>query len=334
MSSVSRAVLLIACIVFTSRLCAQGWTTRAQLGYTIVSSFPSPDPDGTGDICVHGAQLFIGDPASERINVVNKNTGVLEDVILTSLLRVGGLTCDGTYLWAAESINDGGFHPVLRIDPVTHQELAVFSIAGGEYAHGMCYHNGQLWINMFTYGVSDTTKVFDLSGNLIEQHPNGQLFSHGIDFHNGDPWISANTLGGASSAIYRFDPLTFTPLDTMDVPGGNYPNGVAWDDFGLWVAEAGGAMIYLIVPDPYVGVVDPGQSQNDPFEILMSADALTVTAPELVEVVVVDPLGRVVLRQPATSGVPVPARGLSAGNYIVQGICRGGRLFAKAVHWP
>jgi hypothetical protein len=302
---------------------------KAMIGYTVERTIPAPTVN-TGDIALDGDAIYIGDPGTNMVHRIDAFDGNVLDAIATSLPMVGGLAYDGTHLWVAESIPSGP-GKVLKIDPATHVALDSFTVQNGSALHGMDHHDGELWLNVHHAGTIDTTVVLDLEGNVLQRRANGQLFSHGLCFRGDEPWIAMNAISAPEpyALILRYDAITFLPVDTMLVPGGNYPNGIAWDGDALWVAESGTDLLYLLAPDASIGLspdlIAPATA------VRYANGAVSVTAAGTDELRILDLGGRLVLQTSLRNGPSIAVDHLPCGVYVAHGFRNGAPVFAERV---
>lgn len=204
----------------------------------------SPPLGWLGDIAFVGQDIWVGG-GTGWIYKISSQTGQLLDSMDTHLnVAIDGITYGNNALWVAQSYNG---NLILKIDPVTKTILQTLTNpVASQFTHGMLFHNNQLWINMFWFGTINSTYVLDTLCHIVTSYPNHAYYSHGIAFDGLNFWITANQQPPNNDEyLFRFD-QNFQLLDSMPLPGGEYPNGLAYYGGCLWLANADSLNIYIM----------------------------------------------------------------------------------------
>ncbi|MFK8038126.1 MAG: T9SS type A sorting domain-containing protein, partial [Crocinitomicaceae bacterium] len=217
----------------------------SQLNYNIVNGFWAPT-GSAGDLTFDGENLWVSS-LTENGNIykISPLDGTVLKVINVNLTGIGGLTFGNGNLWAAES-NSAYGKIILEVDTISGQTITTIHHDLGDFIHGMEFHNNNLYINMFYSGVTDTTVIMDQNGVVLNKYPLPYTHSHGIAYDGCSFWITTNNAGGTSASIHEIDETTFGELNLEGIPGGNYPNGLAWDGNYLWIANTYSDSIFQI----------------------------------------------------------------------------------------
>lgn len=204
----------------------------------------SPPLGWLGDIAFVGQDIWVGG-STGWIYKIKSQTGQLLDSMDTHLnVAIDGITYGNNSLWVAQSYNGNS---ILKIDPVTKTILQTLTNpVASQFTHGMLFHNNQLWINMFWSGTTDTTFVLDTLCHIVTRFPNHAYYSHGIAFDGTNFWITVNQQPPSQNEyLFKYD-QNFQLLDSMPIPGGEFPNGLAYYGGCLWLANADSLNIYIM----------------------------------------------------------------------------------------
>ena len=210
--------------------------------------FISPPLGWLGDITFVGQDIWVGG-ATGLIYKISSLTGQVLDSMDTQLnVAIDGIAYGNGSLWVAQSWLG---HTILKIDPVTKSIQQTFTHpVASQFTHGMLFYDNKLWVNMFWAGTTDTTYVLDTLCQVIRKYPNHAFYSHGIANDGHNFWITVNGQPPNNSEyLFKYD-LNFNLLDSLPLPGGQYPNGLAYDGRCLWLANADSVNIYKMCEMP------------------------------------------------------------------------------------
>ncbi|MCB0846278.1 MAG: T9SS type A sorting domain-containing protein [Bacteroidetes bacterium] len=209
--------------------------------FTIVNSFPAPI-NSLGDLAYDGKSLWLG-TFDGLIYKINPQDGSAIDSIMIPFKDIGGISFGHNYLWAAQNYGD----TIYKINPTTKTIVGTITHSLGDYIHGMQFVDGNMMVNMFYLGTTDTTFVLDTTGAVISKTPNHFAFAHGLSSDGCNIWMTANSFGANNDAyLFQKNPVTFATIDSVLVPGGSFANGIVWDGNYLWLANNFSDSIYQL----------------------------------------------------------------------------------------
>lgn len=220
---------------------------NAQEGPRVLDDIASPVAL-TLDIAFDGEYLWVAgwkDPYLYQVSVEN---GSVIRTIPCNVETPRGLAHDGTDLLVTDS--DGA--TVYRVNENTGAIISSFVLLPeyAEFAAGTTFDGTFLWsMDTHASGRADWDHVifnqFDDSGNLMNSFRMRKGNGGGLAWDGAHLWYSDNYL----DMIYEVDPTTGKVLDSLEAPGGDYPNGMTFDGEFLWMANGDNDRIYRIEID-------------------------------------------------------------------------------------
>lgn len=303
--------------------------------YNIIHTIPAP-VTSVGDITFDGEHIWMA-AFSEASNLykISPADGSVVAQFTIDISSLAGVAYGDGRLFVSEGSGTTS-REVKELDPETGAEINSWEHDMGQYTHGMQYHDGNLYINMFYGGNPDTVAIYTPEGSWVNQFPNGFTFSHGIAYDGCSFWITSNLGGAGSETITEFDPLNFNVLSDDVAPGGAYPNGICWDGTYLWIANNDTDALYQIdlsECEPTVGLNNV--ETDEPFDIWPNpaTDFLYTNMDSSSGgfIQILDQQGRIVARQSQSLNV-VDVSTLPGGVYTIR-LSKDGRVqtsrFAK-----
>ncbi len=275
----------------------------------IISVIPSPTSTPC-DIAFDGKYLWIEGFNELQIYQISPINGSIIKTIPSNVHRPYGLTFDGTYLWLADTDNK----IIQQIDTSNGNVIQFFptpAISSSSYPGGLAWDGQNLWHNdamELNFNPNDSTYKVNTSGQIIQSYHAFGKSAIGLTWDGQYLWSSNNK----TNEIYKIDVAAFSVIDTIDAPGGQYPNGLAFDGQYLWVANSDADSIYQldidfvpsrvsnltstlnqlsIYPNPSTGIFVLKWNHNSVAEDL--------------SIIVSDPMGKAIIRERFTSISPI-----------------------------
>lgn len=229
----------------------------AQQTYNILKEFSAPTVE-VGDLTYDGTNLWLANRSNRvadgggQIYKISPSTGSRLETIRTSLKSIGGLAYVGNHLWAVLGETGDG-RIIYKIDPTTKLVVDSFQYKPSPHTatHGMAYHDGNFYLNLFSSGLTVIDTTGDTTGSVIHNYPS--INTHAI-IYDGCQWLAtANGLPLPNYARLLWLNSNWDTLNSIPVPGGssssqfsNFPNGLAWDGSHIWIANNQSNRIYQI----------------------------------------------------------------------------------------
>lgn len=201
------------------------------------------------------ASLIInGEPQKRHTNQANFSNGDCD--IIDSLPSLSGIPLgiawDGQYLWHSGRGINGAVNDLYQMD--TLGNIISFINYLPDYLAGLEFYDGYLWgvneqsAKLYKIRTLDSTFVTYPLPSLRLSDPN----DWGVTIGGGFIWISEYGIdGGSISALYKLDPVSATPIDTIFVNG--IIMGIKWKD-GL-IFGTDNAYQKLVAIDPSNGTI-------------------------------------------------------------------------------
>ena len=165
-------------------------------------------------------------------NAVSQIGAVDREFATPGNCRPSGMTWDGTHLWQVDYTNDR----IMKLDPATGAVLTSFA-APDDMVTGLAWQDSVLWC---TGRTGDMIFKLDTTGTVLASFP-VTPDPRGAEFFDGGIWYVDSGL----MLIFKHDPATFAPLDTIPAPAGAC-RGIAFDGTNLWCADCSLEEIYKI----------------------------------------------------------------------------------------
>jgi DNA-binding beta-propeller fold protein YncE len=212
----------------------------------IIHQVPSP-VDLVLDITFDGKNLWITGYDEDSFYKINPIDGsILKKIPWNTNYIARGLTFDGKNLWVINSDVD----LIYKIDTINGNIIETFNTPTikNNYPAGLAWDGKFLWhidaIDGNTSG-NDSMRIFKLDTLLnILKFKTVKISGNGggLTFANGNLWYTDN----GSDTFSELDTTNFNVIRTIEAPGGNYPNGLAFDGQYLWLANADKDSLYQI----------------------------------------------------------------------------------------
>jgi hypothetical protein len=140
-----------------------------------------------------------------------------------------GIAWDGLYLWHSGRGINGAVNDLYQMDSLGNIKSSINYLP--DYLAGLEFYNGYLWgvneqsAKLYKIHTLDSTFVTYPLPSLSLNDPN----DWGVTIGGGFIWISEYGLdAGSISALYKLDPVSATPIDTIFVNGNIM--GIKWKD--------------------------------------------------------------------------------------------------------
>lgn len=260
----------------------------------IIHDIPSP-VDLVLDIAYDGEHLWVAGWKSAFIYCISPVDGSIITTIPSITETPRGLTHDGDYLWVVDS--DG--HTVYKLNDRNGSVITSFEIASehADFAAGFAFDGKFTW-SLDTEDLIhpiDENLVFvqrDLHGDVIKEFTIQKGNGGGLTWVDNSLWYSDNYY----DMIYQVDPNRGIIVDSLDAPGGNYPNGMAYDGKYLWLANGDSDRLYQIAIESESDPIQSDISLQMNLYPNPSADAMTlefeISEAEFVSLQLVNNLGQ------------------------------------------
>jgi len=163
-----------------------------------------PNGNGRGVVVVGDTIYYtvVGDP---NIYLMNLNTGVTFDSILTQNASMSTIAYDGQYFWTSDY---SGTNQAFQIDPTTGLNVKTITLSNASgNMDGMEYFEGKLIANRSDTGFA--YDIYDLDGNLLTadfittQHASTGIAYDGTDFYVSDIFNAAIDIYDGTTGAYK-----------------------------------------------------------------------------------------------------------------------------------
>jgi hypothetical protein len=171
--------------------------------------------------------IINGEPQERNTNQANFSRGdcdVIDSLSSPSVIPLG-IAWDGQYLW----YSGWGVHDIYQMDTLGNLISLINYLP--DYLAGLEFYNGYLWgvdeqsATLYKIHTLDSTFVTYPVPSLSLYDPN----DWGVTIGGGFIWICEYGInGGSISALYKLDPVSAAPIDTIFVNG--IILGIKWKD--------------------------------------------------------------------------------------------------------
>lgn len=215
----------------------------------IVKIIPSPT-NQVSDIAFDGSHLWVNGKDDFKIYKISAVDGTILKVIPTNIIYPKGLTFDGSHLW----INDSDNLLMQQIDTLNGDIIKTISTPptqGQSSPAGIAWDGSNLWVNDDINlddctATNDMTFYMDTAGIVLQEFNSLSKCPKGLAFDGEYLWSSDNE----TKKIYKIDTELNSIIDSIDAPGGKFPNGLTYEESGyLWVANNDSDSLYRIELD-------------------------------------------------------------------------------------
>ncbi len=209
-------------------------------------AFPSPCTIPTS-IAFYDNMLWVTGYNDFVVYKVSPNTGNVVGTVSIAIQKPYGITFYDNKMYILDNISKEIIE--YTMSGVIIDTIDLTSIYNPLYVTGLCFADNDLWFND-TKGPNPAAandSLFGLSSQLQLSHGFESVgnFPSGISYNGKYLWVNDNP----SQTTNMIDPVTHAVLQSIQTPGGAYPNGVACDDNGLWIINNSSDSIYYLVPD-------------------------------------------------------------------------------------
>ena len=206
--------------------------------------------------------LYAVQQGNANLVTVDSTTGVVSNV---GLLPAGsnpsdsvqGLTGAGSTLLYTDGNGLPGVH---ELDPANAALIQSFALAGVNNRGGLSFDSGANAL----YTVNDGSPIARQSGlggavNLAFAAIN-PLFPGAIGGDDQGRHFAQGNVIGAGNAIYEFDPASGAVLNSLPLPAGQVPTGLAYDGTFLYASAIQSSTLFTL--DPNSGAIVSSVSVN------------------------------------------------------------------------
>ncbi len=200
----------------------------------IIKRIPSPT-SAPCDIAYDGQDLWVEGFGNYMLYKISPVDGSIIKTIPTNIYRPYGLDFGNGYLWVADADNN----LIQQVDTSNGNVVASFPTpctSVSSYPSGLAWDGQNLWNNdeMGTNSnPNDSTYKINTTGQIIQSHHAFGTAVTGLAWDGQYLWSTDN----GNLKIYKINVSSFTVIDTINAPGGDYPNGLAFDGQYLWVSN-------------------------------------------------------------------------------------------------
>lgn len=212
--------------------------------------FKSPTTVPAG-MTFDGEYLWIGGYYERKLFKVSTIDGSVLQTIPITINKVYGLSYNNNQI----SVLDNDAKKILTYSTIT--SLCVDTVL---LSNNIVYPTGLFELdNKFIFNdtkgpqpsaIGDSTYFLNKSSNSLKGSASFGTFSSGITHDGQYLWINDNPTQSAS----KIDIINWQVIETIQVPGGPYPNGIAWDGFNLWVVNNASDSIYMLGKGTATGI--------------------------------------------------------------------------------
>lgn len=251
------------------------------------------------DIAFDGTNLWVEGGGNFVLYKVSPVNGTVLKTIPTNIIKPYGLEFINGSLFVVDNDNN----IIQKVDTSNGSIISTFptpAVSPSSYPSGLAWDGQYLWHNdamSSTWNLNDSTFQISTSGQIIQAHHGFGEFVTGLAWDGQYLWSSDNK----RLELYKIDVNTFSVLDTINAPGGLYPNGLAFDGQHLWVSNNDRDSLYQISISTVTELTDLSMDNNaglslypnptiDEISIKINAENLGSTY------MIADQLGRVLLK--------------------------------------
>jgi len=222
------------------------------------------------------ASLIInGEPQKRHTNQANFSSGDC-DIIDSLPSQSGiplGIAWDGQYLWHSGLGINGALNDLYQMDTLGNIISSINYLP--DCLAGLEFYNGYLWgveeqsPKLYKIHTLDSTFVTYPLPSLSLNDPN----DWGVTIGGGFIWISEYEIdAGSISAIYKLDPISATPIDTIFVNGNIM--GIKWKDGLIFGTDNNSQKLDAINPSNGTIIQSINWCIHKPYDLTIDGDKI------------------------------------------------------------
>jgi sugar lactone lactonase YvrE len=156
-----------------------------------------------------------------------------------------GITWDGQYLWVSNYAQGSNINIIYKYDKASGQVKGSIP-SPSQWTENLCFDGGFIWLTDYLSGGVRLVKISMSNGSIVSSfpailsspaHQPGGLAWDGQYLYYAESVNNPNT-GVLGSTIYKIDPSTGNPLETLYTTVDYYIDGLAYKNNNLWFVSA------------------------------------------------------------------------------------------------